>query len=113
MANVVPPLQAWVSSHIPPLDALLIFNELNAAGSHEMPVPALGPDGEVWSLDVSGDAVLSAIDALMIFNHLNAQSPAVPAAESAAQPSEISSAELDLISLLADDQVTSRQRRRR
>jgi len=24
MANVVPPLQAWVSSHIPPLDALLI-----------------------------------------------------------------------------------------
>ena len=82
--NPLDPLDVNRDGDISPLDALLIFNELNAGGSHEMPVPMLGPSGEVWSLDVSGDAVLSALDALMIFNHINnAQSPEMPEGEGA------------------------------
>ena len=105
--NPLEPLDVNRDGAISPLDALLIFNQLNAEGGHEIPVPMLGPSGEVWSLDVSGDSYVSALDALMIFNHLNAQPSDSPEGESASPEMG------NLLWLLSEDQLSLAQRRRR
>jgi hypothetical protein len=64
-------------------------------------------------LDTSGDGYLSALDALLVFNQLNSDPDPQPEGESAAVPASPSSDEFDLIALLADDQATANQRRRR
>lgn len=53
---------------IAPRDALLIINELNEHGSHDLP-PAPEPPSVYY--DVSGDRVLSSHDALLVINELN------------------------------------------
>jgi hypothetical protein len=113
------------------LDALLIFNDLNARGSRSL-APAAEGEGESliaenpWAfLDVSGDAHVSAIDALMVFNRLNSQqqqadelmaegeSMAAPAASS--DPAESMTANEEstdaLLALLADDVYANGRRR--
>ena len=75
--------------HVAPLDALLIFNLMNAGDSGPLPVPT-GP--VVWFLDTNNDGVLSPIDALLIINELNARSAEgepigqTPAAEERTRP---------------------------
>ena len=108
----VSPLDVNGDGEISPLDALLIFNELNKMGSHPMSAPMTGPDGQIWMLDTSGDGYLSALDALLVFNQLNSDPDPQPEGESAAVPASPSD-EFDLIALLADDQATANQRRRR
>ena len=106
----VSPLDVNGDGSISPLDALLVFNELNNMGGHPMSAPMTGPEGQIWMLDTSGDEYLSALDALLIFNHLNAAQDAQnaqPEGDSAAAPGA------DLLWLLADDLTTSGQRRRR
>ena len=109
----ISPLDVNGDGEISPLDALLIFNELNNMGSHAMSAPMTGPESQVWMLDTSGDEYLSAIDALLIINQLNNDGSVQPESQSAALPTGESSAEFDLFALLADDQVTANQRRRR
>ena len=56
-----------------PLDALIIINELNMHGAHELLTPNAGYEPPPY-LDVSGDNHLSPLDALLIINFLNHQS---------------------------------------
>jgi hypothetical protein len=63
---------------VTPLDALLIINDLNAAGPRQLPTGTLpttaqGEGGNQSYLDVNGDGYLSPIDVLSVINHLNAQ----------------------------------------
>ncbi|MFO0905215.1 MAG: RHS repeat-associated core domain-containing protein [Pirellulales bacterium] len=50
-----------------PLDALLVINELNNAGTHAL----TGPAPRSRFLDVSGDAFVAPLDALLVINVLN------------------------------------------
>ena len=87
--NDVEPLDVDGDGHVAPLDALLIFNLMNAGDSGPLPVPT-GP--VVWFLDTNNDGVLSPIDALLIINELNARSAEgepigqTPAAEERTRP---------------------------
>jgi len=53
---------------VTPIDALLVINELNRAGSHYL----LGPYAAAPFLDVVSDGYVSPIDALVVINYLNA-----------------------------------------
>ena len=55
---------------VSPIDALLVVNHMNRAGSG--PVP-LSPESPPLYLDVNGDDYVSPHDALLVVNHLNSQ----------------------------------------
>ena len=57
---------------VTPLDALLVINELNAAGPRQLSAHR-GTGGVPPFLDSNGDGYLSALDALLVINELNAQ----------------------------------------
>lgn len=57
---------------VTPLDALLVINELNAAGPRQLSARR-GTGGVPPFLDSNGDGYLSALDALLVINELNAQ----------------------------------------
>jgi hypothetical protein len=92
----------------------LIVNELNVLGSHAMNLPSIGAEGEIWSLDTSGDGSVSALDALLVVNHMNAFG-AEPEGESPAEPAPAApeaASELDLLAILAEDHEQLLRRRR-
>ena len=63
---------------VAPIDALLLINDLNRAGSRPLPDPP--QDGEAPPyLDVNGDGFLSPLDALLVINYLNNPPPAAAA----------------------------------
>ena len=64
------PLDVNVDSHVSPIDALQIINDLNALGARELAAPGSPPP----YLDVNGDDHVSPVDALIIINSLNAAS---------------------------------------
>jgi subtilisin-like proprotein convertase family protein len=66
---------------ISPLDALLIFNELNSVGAHALTFPP-PTRGLPTFVDVSGDGQLAPLDALLVVNWLN-HSLATPEGEEA------------------------------
>lgn len=93
--NPVEPLDVNNDADISPLDVLLILNELNTVGSHELVPPGSG--GPPAFLDTSGDGFVSPLDALLVVNHLNSVSvvkavPAAPASSAATAEGEPSSA---------------------
>lgn len=61
--------------HITPVDALLVINQLNSAGAHQLGVQlaasAAGP-----YIDTNGDGYLTPVDALLVINRLNANAAA-------------------------------------
>jgi len=61
--------------HITPVDALLIINQLNGVGAHQLGVQlaasAAGP-----YIDTNGDGYLTPVDALLVINRLNANAAA-------------------------------------
>jgi hypothetical protein len=64
-------------SDVAPNDALIIINQLNAAGSHPLPqsvVRQVSANDGTYFVDVNGDGRLSPIDALRVINRLNALS---------------------------------------
>lgn len=66
--NVVNPLDVNRSGVVTPLDALLVINELNAAGARVLALNELDIAARV---DVNGDGVVSPLDALLVINFLN------------------------------------------
>ncbi len=78
--DIVGDLEPWQNWHEPndvngangvtPFDALLVINELNANGSHDL----AAPNGEHFFIDVSGDNRVTPLDALLVINEINAQS---------------------------------------
>ena len=60
------------SGAIEPLDALIIINELNSAGSHVLPVPT-GEPGPPPFYDVDPDNAVTPTDAIQVINFLNEQ----------------------------------------
>ncbi len=69
------PLDVDDDDIVVPLDALLIINELNVVGSHDLLPPSID-DSPPPYFDVSGDNVVSALDALMVINYLNSDKAA-------------------------------------
>ena len=66
--NAAEPLDVNNDSFISPLDALLVINELNNVGAHELGTPT----GEVTLfLDTSDNGFVDPLDALLVLNHLN------------------------------------------
>lgn len=57
-------------SHLSPLDALLVLNDLNALGARSLPAPSSGFDPPPY-LDVNGDSFVTPVDALLVLNELN------------------------------------------
>jgi hypothetical protein len=78
---------------ISPLDSLLVLNELNSVGAHQLPSSG-SSGGPPPYLDPTGDGFVSPMDALLVINHLNAinfiQGPvdALPVASSSAAEGE-------------------------
>jgi hypothetical protein len=69
-------------SHISPIDALVIINELNSVGSHSLvstPTQDPGAEGESGAAsgrmfyDVNNDGYISPLDGLMVINALNGE----------------------------------------
>lgn len=77
------PLDVDDRGSVIPLDALIIINELNMHGSHELPAPSAGQEPPPY-LDVSGDNHLSPLDALLIINFLNNRPTGGPSGEAPA-----------------------------
>ncbi len=70
--NPADPLDVNNDGHKTPIDALVIFNELNVAAGAEAAIA--GEDaGQQMFFDVNGDRFVSPIDALMVLNELNAE----------------------------------------
>lgn len=67
------PLDVSGDGEISPLDSLLVINELNQVGAHELSPPD-GTSAPPPYLDSSNDGFVSPIDALLVLNHLNANS---------------------------------------
>jgi hypothetical protein len=67
------PLDVNDDGEITPLDILIIINQLNLYGSHQLPVLPNNGSGEPPAIlpDTSGDGYLSPLDALLIINALN------------------------------------------
>ncbi|MCC6511062.1 MAG: hypothetical protein IT423_18315 [Pirellulaceae bacterium] len=70
--NMWNPTDTNDDSHVSPIDALLVINELNTRGSHILP-PGQDPDALLPYFDVSADGYVSPIDALIIINEINNQ----------------------------------------
>lgn len=68
--NAVQPLDVNDDGHISPLDALIVFNDLNAYGARRLPILGDPSDGRRY-IDSSGDGHVTPLDALMVINHLN------------------------------------------
>lgn len=67
LTNPLNPLDVNADTTVSPLDALLVINELNAAGGGPLAArPATGA-----YVDVNGDKAVSPIDALLVLNELN------------------------------------------
>ena len=83
--NGAKPHDVNADTHITPIDALLIINELNTTGSHQVtgtglsasPQPAAAEGEESTATptyyDVNNDGYVSPIDALMVINSLNGE----------------------------------------
>jgi len=69
------PLDVNADGFVSPIDALLVINDLNIAGSRLLAVPPLTAPGQVQFLDVNGDQFLSPVDALEVINYLNLSLP--------------------------------------
>lgn len=63
--------------NVSPRDVLLIVNELNRNGSHELDQGPVDPNGKAF-LDVNGDGSVSPIDALSVVNYLNGEGETDP-----------------------------------
>ena len=71
--NATEPLNVDNVDGIVPLDALIVINELNAAGPYQ-----LGPAPGAFFFDVDGDGNLTPTDAITVINFLNTgQTPAI------------------------------------
>ena len=85
---------------VSPIDALLVINELNAAGSRQLLPPPIAerPFSPPPYIDVNGDGSVSPADALAVINFLNAPSRSAVAARPASQfDSQIVGAALDIV----------------
>ncbi len=69
--NTDDPLDVDANSIVVPLDALHIFNELNAVGSYELPSAGASVD---YYYDTNNDGFITPLDALLVLNHLNTTS---------------------------------------
>lgn len=98
---------------ITPLDALLIFNLLNA-GQTQAPAPSISGGSFV---DINNDGEVSPLDALLVINHLNSQPPASPSPEEDEGEGEavtVDAADEFFANLVAaDDAVTGAKNRSR
>ena len=75
------------STYVTPLDALIVINELNSAGSYELPPPPAASSPPPY-YDCNGDGYLTPLDALQVINYLNGGSPAaVGEGEASSYPS--------------------------
>lgn len=72
------PLDVDDDGTVVPLDALIIINELNAAGAHALEPPQ-PPDEPPPYYDTFGDNQVAPLDALLVINFLNGQSLAAGA----------------------------------
>ena len=71
------------------LDALTILNELNSAGSYELPPPTTNSTPPPY-YDCNGDGYVTPLDALLVINYLNDRSsPAVGEGETPAIPADL------------------------
>lgn len=79
--NAARPEDVNADSHISPVDALLIINQLNTGGSQQLS-PVAGPDSPEGGegeqdgksyYDVNNDGHVSPVDALMVINALNGE----------------------------------------
>ena len=66
--NSVEPLDVNNDTFISPLDALLVINELNTVGAHELQPPT---EAVTAYLDTSDNGFVEPLDALLVLNHLN------------------------------------------
>jgi Dockerin type I domain/RTX calcium-binding nonapeptide repeat (4 copies) len=77
--------------YITPVDALLIINQLNTVGAHELGVQLASAAAAPY-LDTNGDGYLTPIDALLVINRLNADAAAATAASSPSSSSSLRTA---------------------
>ena len=71
--NAASPLDVNNDGHISPLDALLVINRLNRAGTSAVPSIMVQYDVPAPYWDVTGDHFVSPKDALVVINALNRQ----------------------------------------
>jgi hypothetical protein len=123
--NTAEPLNVDGQPGIVPLDALIIFNELNNRVftnpvTGQLPA-AGGPFGPAPYYDTDGDEFVTPLDALLVINHINAQAAfagegeapaavlAPPPVRMVQPPAALDAAAEDLLHLLASD-VAARRR---
>ena len=71
--NPINPLDVTADGLVSPLDALVVINQLNAAGSRLLGQLPNAPNGPADYFDVNGDGAITPLDALQIINALNAR----------------------------------------
>jgi hypothetical protein len=71
-------------THVSPIDALLVLNDLNAFGPRSLPLPSAGFAPPPY-LDVNGDQFVTPVDALLVFNELNSRAAEEKAAAAAGE----------------------------
>jgi len=98
--SILDPLDVNADGFVSPIDALLVFNYLNAGLPSQTPLDA---DHEPPYLDTSDDGFVSAIDALLVINFLNV--PDIDAGEGEAAPGQ-TQAEDAIFSELGDQAGT-------
>lgn len=104
--NPVDALDVDQDGEVIPLDALLVINELNDIGAHDLAPPA-GPTAPPPFFDVNGDAHVSPLDALLVINFLNGQTGENAVNSSASQATLPRSASMRVASQAAAAPSTS------
>lgn len=80
--NPLDELDVDESTFVSPIDALIVINELNSVGSHELPPPTASSLSPPY-FDCNGDGYLTPSDVLQVINFLNEESAASGEGEAA------------------------------